>query len=362
MLPTSQPPSQNQATGRVPGPTECSLGGWAKIRAPAEVVPPVFKALTLYRLPRHAQPDAAKLEEQLSTLPFTPCGPTQPLSVGFVPPRGQAHAQLAESVRGHLILKLQFEQRLLPGSVVRERIDELADKIEQESGRKPGAKRRRELKDEAMLDLLPQAFTRQSALRVWIAPELELMALDTTTSARADAALSLLTKAVPGLAPQPLMTAESPATCMRAWLIDGMAPQGFGIGRDAELRSADVQNASVRYTRHGLEGQDVQLHLTEGKQVKKLALNWKDRLDFVLTDTLQLTRLKVDDGVFEQDGLQDSEQDPFDADMLLATSELSELLPALFEGLGGLVDGLGATPEVAPVAQDAPADKAPWEA
>jgi hypothetical protein len=89
---------------------------------------------------------------QLAALPFTPCGPTQPLSLGFVPPRGQAHGPLAEFVPGgHILLKLQFEQRLLPGSVVRERVDELAQKMEQETGRKAGAKRRRELKDEALL-------------------------------------------------------------------------------------------------------------------------------------------------------------------------------------------------------------------
>ncbi len=322
----------------------------------------MFKALTLYHLPAAAQPDARKLEEQLGALPFTPCAPTQPLSLGFVAPRGHDHGLLAERVGDHLLLKLQFEQRLLPGSVVRERVEELAAKMEQESGRKPGAKRRRELKDEAMLDLLPQAFTRQSAVRVWIAPALELLVLDTTTAARADAALSLLTKAIPGLAPQPLQTAESPAVCMRAWLLEGVAPQGFGIGRDAELRSTDVQAATVRYTRHGLEGQDVQQHLTEGKQVKKLALNWKDRLDFVLTDMLQLNRIKVDDGAFEQDGLQDSEQDPFDADALLLTGELSQLLPALFEGLGGRVDGLGAAmPTLAPDGLPT-GDPAPWEA
>lgn len=326
----------------------------------------MFKALTAYHLPLAAQPSFAKLEEQLATLPFTPCGPTQPLSFGFVPPRGPAQGLLAEKVGGHWLLKIQFEQRLLPGSVVRERVDELAAKLEQDSGRAPGTKRRRELKDEALLELLPQAFTRQTALRVWIAPKLELLVVDSTSTPRLDAALSAMVKAVPGLMPQPLQTAESPAACMRAWLLDGVAPAGFGIGRDAELRSSDVQAATVRYTRHSLEGADVQQHLSEGKQVRKLALNWKDRLDLVLTDTLQLTRLKVDDGVFENDGLQGSEQDPFDADALLLTSELGALLPALFEGLGGRVDALGAA---APAQPEQPSrvgtrsdEKAPWDA
>lgn len=47
----------------------------------------VFEALTLYHLPAHARPDAARLDEQLAALPCKPCGPTERLSVGFVPPR-----------------------------------------------------------------------------------------------------------------------------------------------------------------------------------------------------------------------------------------------------------------------------------
>lgn len=331
----------------------------------------MFKALTLYHLPRAVQPDADRLDEQLATLPFKPCGPTEALSFGFVPPRGKAHGPLVEWVNGHALMKLQFEQRLLPGSVVRERVDELAGKIEQESGRKPGAKRRRELRDEALLDLLPQAFTRQSSLRIWLAPALELLVLDATATARLDAALTALTKAVAGLAPQPLQTAESPAVCMKAWLLDGIAPAGFGIGRDAELRSTDVQAATVRYVRHGLEGDDVQQHLAAGKEVRRLALNWKDRLDFVLNENLQLSAIKLDDGVFEADGAQHSEQDPFDGDALILTSELSALLPALLEGLGGRVDGLGAAsaaPSPTPVtaaamaaSPDPSTDAPPWE-
>jgi recombination associated protein RdgC len=327
---------------------------------------PVFKALTAYHLPAAAQPDPSRLDEQLAALPFKPCGPTDPISFGFVPPRGNAHAALVEWVNGHALLKLQFEQRLLPGSVLRERVDALAQKLEQDSGRKPGAKRRRELKDEALIDLLPQAFTRQTSLRLWIAPALELLVIDSTSTARLDAALTALTKAVPGLAPQPLQTAESPAACMKAWLLDGVAPAGFGIGRAAELRSSDVQAATVRYTRHGLEGDDVQQHLAAGKEVRRLQLNWKDRLDFVLAENGQLSQLKLDDGVFEQDGAEHSEQDPFDGDALLLTAELSALLPALFDGLGGRVslsESLGA-PVAAPSAQaERPSLEAPpWKA
>jgi recombination associated protein RdgC len=73
-------------------------------------------------------------------------------------------------VDGHWLLKLQREQRLLPGSVVTERVDELAEQIEHQTGRKPGKKARKDLKEQAAHELLPRAFTKTGATRVWMAP------------------------------------------------------------------------------------------------------------------------------------------------------------------------------------------------
>lgn len=285
----------------------------------------MFKALSVYAM---GAPDRAAMADALATLQFAPCAPTQPLSVGFVPPR--KGGELVEWVGHDGVALLKFEERKVPPEALRRRVDELAAAIEQESGRKPGAKRRRELKEEALLDLLPQAFPKETAVPVWFDAQAGRLCLGTTSSARADAALTALVKVLPNLALSPLATHESPAACMRAWLADGVAPEGFGIGREAELCSADAQGATVRYSKHGLDGQDVQQHLTEGKQVKKLAFNWRDRAEFVLTDTLQLTGIKLD-------AVDELPDDPFDSDVVLSTGTLRPLLNDLIAGLGGRV-------------------------
>lgn len=291
----------------------------------------MFKALTPYRLTARYALDPEHVEQALEAAPFVSCGPTQPLSVGFVPPRGKAHGLLAEWINGHGVALLKFEERKVPPEALRRRVDEMAAKIEDETGRKPGAKTRKSLKDEALLELLPQAFTKESTVPVWLDFAAGRLCVGTTSTGRLDAALSLLAKALPGLTLAPLTTAESPAVCMRAWLLDGVAPAGFGIGRETELRSPDAQGATVRYSKHGLDGQDVQQHLGEGKQVRKLALNWQDRAEFVLTDALQLTGIKFDVEPAAGEG-----DDPFDADVVLETAALGGMLAALVVGLGGL--------------------------
>jgi len=293
----------------------------------------MFKNLIAYRLGAGGAPALDRLREGLDRAPFLPCGATQPLSLGWAPPRGEAHAPLVEVVDGQWIARLKIEQRLLPGSVVRDEVEARAARIEQETGRAPGKRVRRELKDEVTLALLPQAFTKQAAVPVWIDPKAGWLLLDAGSQARVDATLTALVQAVDAFAPLALQTAQSPAMAMHGWLASGEPPHGFTVDRDCELKSPDESRAVVRYTRHALDPDEVRRHLDAGLMPTRLALTWNDRVSFVLTEQLQLKRIALLDGVLDGAGSRGDEG--FDADVALATGELRRLLPELVEALGG---------------------------
>lgn len=294
----------------------------------------MFKNLITYRIASGLSLTASGLADALAKEPFLPCAPTQPVAVGWAPPRGIEHAALVESVDGHMVLRLQREQRILPASVVAKRVDELAGQIEAQTGRKPGKKARKDLKEQAAHGLLPQAFTRQSSTQVWVSPEHELLMVDAGSSTRADEVITLLIQAVPGLSLQLLQTKESPAACMAAWLMDGVTPLGFTVDRELELKGSDEQKPVVRYARHPLDIDEVRAHLVAGKRPTRVALTWRDRVSFTLTEGLALKRIDFLDLAFE--GRPEvSGDEVFDADLALATGELSLLITALVEGLGG---------------------------
>jgi recombination associated protein RdgC len=298
----------------------------------------MFKQLVAYRLHLPAAVDTDTLAAGLAKSPFQPCAPTQPLAVGWVPPRGEAHAPLVERVAGVWAMALRFEQRMLPASVVREHAEARALQIEQQTGRRPGKRELRELKDEATVTLLPQAFTKQATVHAWIAPGRDAddagwLWLDAGSQPRLDATLTALVQAVPALAPLALHTADSPSAAMRDWLASGEPPAGFSVDRDCELKAPDESRAAVRYARHRLDPDEVQRHLDAGLMPTRLALTWSDRVGFVLTESLQLRRLALLDVVLEAGGA-DAETG-FDADVALLAGELRGLLPALVDALGG---------------------------
>ena len=303
----------------------------------------MFKNMIVYRIAPGWQADLVQVEEALAKAPFMECGATQEKSLGWVPPRGEQHGALAESVGGQWILRFMVESKVLPGSVLNRRVKEKAARIEQETGRKPGKKESKELKEEAKLDLLPMAFTKQGSMWVWI-----------------DTESRLLVESLPGLSVSLINTQTSPQASMAHWLATQEPPVGFSIDRECELKSADEAKAVVRYARHPLDIEEIQAHIAAGKLPTKLALTWDDRVSFMLTEGMQLKKVAFLDTVFEGTKADDG---GFDTDVAIATGELVKLIPDLIEALGGEAEsgvasaaeaiaagGPAAAPKVAPTA------------
>jgi recombination associated protein RdgC len=299
----------------------------------------VFKNLIAYRIGAGWPDESAgepllQIEEALAKTPFSPCGPTQERAAGWVPPRGEAHGALAESVGGQWILRFMTEAKVVPASVLRRKVEERCAAIEQQSGRKPGRKEARDLKDELLLDLLPVAFTKQGSVTVWIDVAARLLVVDAGSQGRADEVTTALVEALQGLSLTLLDTKVSAATAMAQWLTTHDAPENFSIDQECELKAADESKSVVRYARHSLDIEEVAQHIAQGKMPTRLALTWSDRVSFVLTEGLQLKKVAFLEGVF--DGTSGSGKDGgFDADVAIATGELRGLLPDLLAALGG---------------------------
>ena len=292
-----------------------------------------------------------QLEESLQAARFIECGLTQEKSVGWTAPRGEEHGVLVESIGNQWILKLMMESKMVPGTVITRKVKERAAQIEASTGRKPGKKEMKELKEEARLTLMPMAFTKQASVVVWINPAERLLVIDAASQGKADEVLTCLAKSMEGLGAMLIQTTISPVAAMSDWLLSQEPPAGFSIDRECELKANDDSKAVVRYSRHALDIEEVQQHITRGKVPTRLAMTWEGRVSFMLTETFQIKKLSFVEGVF-QDNASSSKDDRFDADAAIATGEIAKLIPDLLSALGGeLVMG------VAPlVASEKPVD------
>lgn len=302
----------------------------------------MFNAIQIFRInSAWVAPTLADVQAAFEKSPFVGCGPTQKESVGWVAPRGEEHGPLIESINGEWIFKLQSERKAVPASEIKKELKKRCDRIEADTGRKPGRAEKRELKDEIELTLLPRAFSRSGATMAWLDRKNKLLIVAAGSLSASDSLITELltafaeTKSM--LALTTIMTEQSPSTAMVGWLLEHEAPADFSIDRDLELRAADETKASVRYARHSLDNPEVVKQISEGLIPVNLAMTFDDRVSFTLGADMSIKKINLLDTVFEDQSDDEKAADSFDADVTIMTGELARLIPAVLNILGGEV-------------------------
>lgn len=274
----------------------------------------------------------AGLADSLAKLAFLDCGPSQEKSIGFVPPRA-AEGAFAELVGEHHVMKFCVETRSVPAAAVRRKLDERCAEAEKTTGRKPGKKERRDMKDDIRHEMLPMAFTKRAHVNIWIDGPQRMLAIDVTSTSRADDVITALVQCIEGLEAAQINTAAEPSGAMAGWLVSQEPPPGFTIDRECELKATDESKSVVRYAKHALDIEEVRQHIASGKRPTRLAMTWEDRVSFELTQGMALRKITFLDST---DGALDGKAAAnFDADVAIFTGELRQMVGALLEALGG---------------------------
>ena len=297
-----------------------------------------FRNLLVYRLTQDLPFVADELQAALAAKPARPCASQELTTYGFVAPFGKgADAPLVHVSQDFILIAARKEDRILPGSVVRDALKEKVEEIEAEQMRKVYKKERDQLKDEIVMSFLPRAFIRRSSTFAAIAPKLGLILVDSASAKKAEDLLSTLREAIGSLPVRPLSVKIAPTATLTDWLKNQSAAEGFFVLDECELRDTHEDGGVVRCKRQDLTSEEIQLHLSTGKQVTQLSLAWQDKLSFVLDDKLTIKRLRFED-VLQEQAEQDGSDDALaqqDASFILMMMTLVEFLPELFSALGG---------------------------
>ncbi|MEM7407060.1 MAG: recombination-associated protein RdgC [Pseudomonadota bacterium] len=296
-----------------------------------------FKNLRMYRFLRSFELDADTVADRLASKAFSACGRLQESSFGFVPPGGADEAGLVHATNGFLLMSGCREEKLLPGSVVKEAAAERIEAMEAERGHKVAKRERDRIHDDVRFELLPRAFTRSQKTFAYIDPVDGYLAIDASTDARADEFMDALHEALGELPVAFPQTHERPASVMTRWLADGYPAEGIDIEDECELRLPGDGGAVVRCRNQDLGGREIQVHLEAGKEAIRLGLVYDDRIRFVLDEKLAVRRLRflevIQDQVDEIDA--DSASQRLDADFAVMSLELRAFWRGVLAAFGG---------------------------
>lgn len=298
-----------------------------------------FKNATWYRFTPDTDFDADKLEQALNSKPFTPCNRHEQKRTGWTSPTHGLTESPVFASNGYLLICLQHEERILPGSVVRDALNEEVEKIEHEEERKVYRKERATLKDEVVLELLPRAFTRRKPTRALISAQHGWIVIDSTSINKAEQLLSELREALGSLRVRLPDVQRSPGATLSNWIIDGSdIPTPFQLEQECELRDTLADDAGViKVKGQDLTSNEIRAHIEGGMEITKLALCWEQQLRFILSTDLTLTRIKLTDEYRDQLEEQSPEEElaALDADVTQLGLEFTRLIPQLFSAFGG---------------------------
>ncbi|PCM43354.1 recombination-associated protein RdgC [Marinobacter sp. ANT_B65] len=297
-----------------------------------------FRNARVFRFTKPFDISAEELEEKLSSDAFKPCGPQETNRQGWVPPLGKHGEMLVHSANGYHLIALRKEEKILPGPVVKDAVEEKAEAIELEQGRKVRRKEKDEIKEQVMLEMLPQAFSRNRRSFAYLAPKDGVLVVDAGSAKQAEDLASTLRKSLGSLPVRPPVVELAPAFTLTGWLNETVdLPATIVLGNECELKDPSEDGGVVRCKGLDLKADEIRNHLEAGMQVTKLALTWDENVSFILDEELGIRRLKF--GETLQDQLDDVDVDDavakFDAAFTLMTLELSKLIPGLLEALGG---------------------------
>jgi len=290
-----------------------------------------FKNLQVFRTTKQWSIDASDLEFSLIDHAHVPVTPAQAESHGWA----HVHeSQFVRNIDGQLLLAFKSEVKRIPSTALKAALAAKIAAIVDTTGRKPGKKETRELKEECVFDLLPRTLPTESITHVWIDTKAGWIVINTPSKAKSDRIITSLVRALESLQLETLHLAKDPGTLMAQWLSENETDAAFSIDRECELRACDESKATVKYAKENLDTDDIRTHIKQGKRVTKLALTWNDRVSFVLTDDFKLRKLVFLEGVFE--GQSDDNEDQQRADMMIMTGELRFMLSELIVAFGGV--------------------------
>lgn len=296
-----------------------------------------FKNLSLYRFLQPFAWSTEELDARLAARTFRPTADLEAQFTGWVSPLGDDYPPGVHSAGGYIAFCARKEEKVMPAAAIRDAVAARVREIEQREGRPVRGRRRAEIKDDVIFEMLPRAFTRSRVIHAWVDPGGGWLAVDAASPRKAEEMVTFLRETLETLPVIPLAVANAPHAVMTGWLTSGEIPLDFRVEDECDLLDPGEDRGTVRARRQDLGSEEMRMHLDAGKVVTQLALTFEDRLSFVLDQRLTVKRLKFLDIVQEAAREVDAQSaaERFDADFAVMSLELARFLPRLVDAFGG---------------------------
>ncbi len=292
-----------------------------------------FKNARLFQLNEAFNMNAEQLSDALKNDALKACAPMEAVSKGWVSPFGSDSELFVLQSGDAMLFTLGIEEKVLPAAVVNHQLSQQLDSIKSDTGQKPGRKQQTDMKQQLMLEMLPQAFVKPKAISAYIDLKLDLLVVDSASQNAAEDLVSQLRQTLGSFKASAFGPSSSMAQVLTQWVLHAKGDGGFQLDNEIVLETLDDSKGVVRGRNIAHLDDQMKLHIDNGYLVTQLGLSYNDRVELVLGHDMGIKKVKFTDLVLDQldDESIESEWQLLDSRFTLFSLELRALLKSLFE-------------------------------
>jgi recombination associated protein RdgC len=295
----------------------------------------MFRNVRFFRLTSAWPESEQELSEALSVASFKPCGPLTEKISGWEPPGADATGSLGRRLDGADLLQLRSQSRLLPAAAINEALDERIEEFRNRMGQDPGYREKRRLKEQTRDSLLPKALLRSERTKGFLFLAEKILVVDASTPAKAERFLAHLQTPLGKVDTTALTFKRSLSGLLtRIFLEDG--PGGITLGRECRMQDASENRSRVHWVDMDLTDASIRRHVREGMKLTHLAIEVGGVMSCVIDENGSLSKLRLI-GMDANEEIEDEDpQARLDAEFVLLTGMLRQLIDVLARSLGGI--------------------------
>jgi recombination associated protein RdgC len=288
-----------------------------------------FKNLQLFKFTEKFPFTAEELAEKLAEKKFLPCKSIDAMSLGWVAPQNMDDAPLVYAANGFLLICLQKEEKLVPGSVVKQMLDDKVAEIEQKQGRYVGKNEKNTLKEDVYHQLVMRAFSKVSRHYAYIDTIDNYLVVNAASHSKAEEITVFLRNTLGSLKIE-IPKVQTLTTLLTHWLTSNEYPADFAI-TDHCVMNNPKERGVIRCQGQNLFSEDIISLLEEGRLISQLGLSWSENLSFTIKDDFSIKSIKFLELIQDQakDVFTETPADRFAADFTIMADSLREFIRAL---------------------------------
>ena len=295
----------------------------------------MFRNVRFYRLLGPWPESEAAVAEALSAATFKPCGPLTETTSGWEAPTAGANGAFSRRVGGAELLQLRSQSRLLPAAAVNEVLEARVDEFRQRTGQEPSRREKRRLKEQTRDNLLPQALLRSERTPGFLLISEQIFGIDAATPRKAERFLEFLRAPLGSIDTAPLAF-KRPVGDLLTRIFLGDAPRGIALGNECRMQDPSDSRASVRWVDMDLTDPSIRKHVRDGMRLSHLSVEVNGVMSCVIDENGALGKLRLRGADVKDESADEDPLVRFDAEFLLLSSTLRQLIGLLTQALGGL--------------------------